>query len=579
MKIIFLVFSLFFLSTRIIAQGVQVKWGEELSQSRFDAIIPTQNGNFIATKMEGSFLEEITSNYTVTISLIQDLKIAKTVELPKEIAGNKLRYEGITRINHQIVVFYSLKENNTCRLYRQSFSGSFVPSPIVEIFHFEQPKAFISENDIYVVEEANNKFGAVFYTSEDFKKKEMSFGYVVLNDSLSIFSKGEQRIPEDANQLSFGTYLLSPTGELFLSFNEKFSATRKKIKNNLLSNVRFGPFSLFPSETQFNLDHVDDFDAIQKIHLYKCGTNLITVLSHKLAITTINKYSMLINTEDNLMFIGSFLRVKQDKIVNRSDLSMNGLFSLQVDSQNWRITQEKYVDIPLNVYTYGLNDRKKNRVENKYAQGKLLPKLYDFKWKNAVILPNGDIVGHLEQTVRNVTYTTYNNGFGYGTGMGGYSPYSTTTANVTYYFKDIIVYCLKADGTVRWMKKIQKSQASSSYDGDYVSCYSFLTNKNYTLLFSDNAKNYADNGVFMSDKKIHSNPIFAKNNIVSTVSMDMQSGETIREQFLPKTSVEGKYVPRDFRYNPSNQTLLLLLNSGTLGNKIRCGSLEIKSLD
>ncbi len=579
MKIIFLVFSLFFLSTRIIAQGVQVKWGEELSQSRFDAIIPTQNGNFIATNMEGSFLEEITSNYTVTISLIQDLKIAKTIELPKEIAGNKLRYEGITRINHQIVVFYSLKENNTCRLYRQSFSGSLVPSPIVEIFHYEQPKAFISENDIYVVEEANNKFGAVFYTSEDFKKKEMSFGYVILNDSLSIFSKGEQRIPEDANQLSFGTYLLSPTGELFLSFNEKFSATRKKIKNNLLSNVRFGPFSLFPSETQFNLDHVDDFDAIQKIHLYKCGTNLITVLSHKLAITTINKYSMLINTEDNLMFVGSFLRVKQDKIVNRSDLSMNGLFSLQVDSQNWRITQEKYVDIPLNVYTYGLNDRKKNRVENKYAQGKLLPKLYDFNWKNAVILPNGDIVGHLEQTVRNVTYTTYNNGFGYGTGMGGYSPYSTTTANVTYYFKDIIVYCLKADGTVRWMKKIQKSQASSSYDGDYVSCYSFLTNKNYTLLFSDNAKNYADNGVFMSDKKIHSNPIFAKNNIVSTVSMDMQSGETIREQFLPKTSVEGKYVPRDFRYNPSNQTLLLLLNSGTLGNKIRCGSLEIKSLD
>jgi hypothetical protein len=288
---------------------------------------------------------------------------------------------------------------------------------------------------------------------------------------------------------------------------------------------------------------------------------------------------MLINTEGNLMFVGSFLRVKEDKIVNRSNLSMNGLFSLQVDSRNWRITQEKYVDIPLNVYTYGLNDRKKNRIETNYAQGKLLPKLYDFKWKNAVILPNGDIVGHLEQTVRNVTYTTYNNGFGYGTGMGGYSPYSTTTANVTYYFKDVLVFCIKPDGSVRWMKKIQKSQASSSYDGDYVSCYSFLTNKNYTLLFSDNAKNYADNGVFMSDKKVHSNPIFAKNNIVSSVSMDMQSGETKREQFLPKTSAEGNYVPRDFRYNPSNQTLLLLLNSGTLGNKIRCGSLEIKSLD
>jgi hypothetical protein len=258
---------------------------------------------------------------------------------------------------------------------------------------------------------------------------------------------------------------------------------------------------------------------------------------------------------------------------------MNGLFSLQVDSRNWRITQEKYVDIPLNVYTYGLNDRKKNRIETNYAQGKLLPKLYDFKWKNAVILPNGDIVGHLEQTVRNVTYTTYNNGIGYGTGMGGYSPYSNTTANVTYYFKDILVFCIKPDGYVRWMKKIQKSQASSTYDGDYVSCYSFLTNKKYTLLFSDNAKNYADNGVFMSDKKVHSNPIFAKNNIISSVTIDMQTGETKREQFLPKTPVEGNYMPRDFHYNPSNQTLLLLLNIGTLGHKIRCGSMEIKNMD
>ena len=245
------------------------------------------------------------------------------------------------------------------------------------------------------------------------------------------------------------------------------------------------------------------------------------------------------------------------------------------DLQNSRVIQEKYEDFALNVYTYGLNDSKKNRIENKYAQGKLLPKLYDFKWKNAVILPNGDIVGHLEQTVRNVTYTTYNNGFGYGTGMGGYSPYSNTTANVTYYFKDIIVYCLKADGTVRWMKKIQKSQASSSYDGAYVSCFSFLTNNQYSILFTDNAKNYADNGVFITNKQVHSNPIFAKNNIVSRVSMDLFSGETKREQFLAKPSQEGNYIPRDFKYDTENHTLLLMLNAGTFGGKIRFGSILV----
>jgi hypothetical protein len=569
--------GLFLMHITVIAQETKVKWGGEIAEGRFDQIIEASNGAYYATRTFGSFLEELTNNYSTSISIIQNLAVKKTVTLSKEWKGNKLRYEGMTNIKNQLVVFYSTTENNLCYILHQVYSETLEPSPLVVTTSFEQPKNNFVENDIYLMNTKNNLFGGVIYSIEDSKKKEMSFGYVILNDSISVHAKGEQRIPIDANQLSFGSYTLGNKGELYIAYNVKVSPTRKKWKNNILSNFRIGPFSMFPIESQYTIGSLDDLDAIQSLLIYKCENKQVSNLSHKFSKTTINAYKMRINSDGNLLLFGTFLRTKQDKMSNRSELSMNGIFTLQVDLVNWRIAQEKFEDIPLNIYTYGLSDRKKNRIENNYAQGKLLPKLYDYTWKNATSLPNGDIVGHLEQTVRNVTYTTYNNGYGmgYGTGIGGYSPYSNTTANVTYYFKDVLVFCLKSDGAIRWMKKIQKIQASSSYDGAYVSCFSFLTNKHYSILFSDNAKNYAANGIFMSDKKIYGNPIFAKNNILSRVTIDLQTGETKRAQFLAKETPDGSYMPRDFHYNPTNNNLLLLLNVGGLGTKIKCGSLVL----
>ena len=577
MKNIFIFFFLCIVNTSIYAQLTNIKWGSEITEGRFDEMIPAGNGDYYGLRTFGNIAVELTNNYTTSISIIRNLEVLKTVELTKEWNGNKIRYEGMTRVNNKLVVFYSAKENNLCYILHQVFSEKLEPSLLVVTTSFEQPNNYYIENDIYLVNAKNNLFGGVIYTIEDSKKKEMSFGYVILNDSITVHAKGEQLIPMDANQVSFGSYTLGDKGELCIAYNVKVSPTRKKLKNSILSNFRIGPFSVFPIESQYNIGNLDDLDAIQSLLIYTCGKNQITNLTHKLAKTTINAYKMRINSDGNLLLFGTFLRTKQDKMINRSERSMNGVFTIQVDLVNRRITEEKFEDIPLNIYTYGLSDRKKNRIENNYAQGKLLPKLYDYTWKNATSLPNGDIVGHLEQIIRNVTYTTYNNGYGmgYGTGMGGYSPYSNTTANVTYYFKDILVFCLKSDGSMRWMKKIQKIQASSSYDGAFVSCFSYITNKQYGILFSDNAKNYAENGIFMTNKKIHSNPIFAKNNILSRVTIDLQTGETKRAQFLAKVTPEGSYMPRDFHYNPTNNNLLLLLNVGGLGTKIKCGSLVL----
>lgn len=578
-KYVVLIFVLFLLHTTILAQEPKITWGPEIWEGRFDEIIDAPNGNYYASRTSGSFIDELTNNYSTNISYIQNLAVQKTVTLAKDWKGNKLHYEGMYCMRNQLVVFYSTTENNQGYILHQVYSETLEPSPLVVSTSFEKTKNIFVESEIHLVHAKNNLFGGVMYTVEDSRKKEMSFGYVILNDSISVHEKGEQRIPIDANQLSFGTSTLSDKGELYVAFNVKVSPSRKRMKNNFLSNFKIGPFSIFPYDYTYNLKKTEDVDAVQSLLIYKCDKNQITNLSHKLSKSTINAYKMRITTDGNLLLFGTFLRTKQDKIINRSSVSMNGIFTVAVDLVNWRISHEKFEDIPLNIYTYGLSDRKKHRIENNYAQGKLLPKLYDYTWRNATSLPNGDVIGHLEQMVQNITYNTYNNpyGMGYGTGMGGYSPYSNTTANVTYYFKDIVVVCLKPDGSIRWMKKIQKIQASSTYEGAYVSCFSYLTDTHYGILFADNPKNYAENGVFMTNKKVHSNPVFAKNNILSRVTIDVQTGETKRLQFLAKVNPEGNYMPRDFHFNQTNKNLLLLVNTGSLTTKIKIGSLLLEN--
>ena len=577
--LLFLLLILSF-SNSLLSQAKNIQWGTVDSDGRFDELVRSKNGNYYGIRTIGNFIEELTNNYKTYLSLIEGANITKSIELKTSIQGLRAEYQGMTLINNKLVIFYTINEKNSYKLYIQVFTDNLVEqNSELELVSFELPKKYASESEIKIIKSVNGQFGGVLYVIEDNSKKEMSFGYVVLDSTLSVNSKGYQTIPKDANYLSYGTQFVSNKGELFVSFKEKFSSSRKKIKNGLLNNFRIGPFSFLPVQTLYNLDGYDDYDAIQRIHVYKCSQNQTDNLVCDLSKNCINKYKMGMTPDGNLVLIGSFLRVKNDKIITRSDLSMNGMFTIQFDFLNKKVSSEKFVDLSLNVYSYGLSDRKKLRIENNYAQGKLLPRLYDYRLKNVTILENGTILGHLEQTERNVSYSSNNLGYGpygssYGMGYGyGNYPYNNTTANVSYYFKDVIVFSLKSDGTVNWMKKIQKYQVAGTYNGAFVSCFTYLTNSNYNLLFTDNAKNYAENGVFTADKKVHSSPAFAKNNIISIVKMNTLTGETKREQFLPKLENDGYYIPRDFMFDSLRNTMLVMSINGGFGNKIRLGKI------
>jgi hypothetical protein len=564
-----------------LSQTRNVQWGDINSTYRFGKIIQNEEGNYYAIRRENDDLFNLTDKYKTTLFFIRGITIEKSMEIQLSANGIKGEYEGITLINNELVVFFSTEENRMIHIFQQTFSENLTSlSAAIEIASFEDPKGLISNNSIEVLATKQGKFGGVSYTIDDNRNKKLTFGYAILDSSKNVVSTGQQTLPVDRDYLAITNFQLSEDGVLYVSVNESVSAMNKRIRNGFLSYLRIGFFGLMPVSSFDNFYSSENLQAIKAIHIYQCLNNRNTPIVYPLPKTTINNYKLLINTNNQVSLVGSFQRFKDDKIKNRSEFTMNGLFSIFVDFQNLRVSASNFIDLAKNVYTYGLSDRKKQRFENNLAAGKLLPNLLDYRLKNVQVLPNGSILGYYEQIIRYETTTSnYNGGIygNYGPTIGlGYPQYGNTmTTNITYNFNHILVFCLNADGTSRWMKKIQKGQSSSYYSDPFVSCYNYLKGNQTEFLFTDNPKNYAENGVFISDKPIHSNPLLTKNNIITRVSINVETGETKREIFLPKSENEGYYNPRDFMYNPINNSLLIMSLNGAFSEKIRIGTLPL----
>ena len=70
MKNTFIFFFLCIVNTSIYAQLTNIKWGSEITEGRFDEMIPAANGDYYGSRTFGNIAVELTDNYTTSISNI-----------------------------------------------------------------------------------------------------------------------------------------------------------------------------------------------------------------------------------------------------------------------------------------------------------------------------------------------------------------------------------------------------------------------------------------------------------------------------------------------------------------------------
>ena len=123
---------------------------------------------------------------------------------------------------------------------------------------------------------------------------------------------------------------------------------------------------------------------------------------------------------------------------------------------------------------------------------------------------------------------------------------------------DIVVFKLGPDGTYLWGKRIPKNQISMNDNGPYSSFAGFNNQKTAYVLFNDNKRNYDESGMFArDDNSLYGLSVSPWRNVVSLVTIDLNSGNIERSTLFSRKELSAIAVPKLMKVDWKNQEVLL----------------------
>jgi hypothetical protein len=137
----------------------------------------------------------------------------------------------------------------------------------------------------------------------------------------------------------------------------------------------------------------------------------------------------------------------------------------------------------------------------------------------------------------------------------------------------MIVYKLKADGSLDWVKRIPKTQQSLNDGGYYLSVSHAVTNKKVYLMYNDNKRNYLDDGTYENREFPRPANFMKVWNTIGLAEIDLNTGELSRRMLMGRAELTTSFVPKMSRYDIANQEMIVY---GKRGNRHRFGRVSFK---
>lgn len=183
-----------------------------------------------------------------------------------------------------------------------------------------------------------------------------------------------------------------------------------------------------------------------------------------------------------------------------------------------KISEIKTYPIPLAVLNQNASRSQQRKNARKEADGE--SELKDIRPRYISLQQDGSLVLSGEQYKMTVTYSS--------TGQRGGS-----TTTVRYYYNDILVTKIGADGSLQWMNKLPKYQMGYNGTGS-LSFSQFSTPQNEQFLFLDNIKNKT-----LTDNDVPDRYIDGQGGYVTRYIIDDKTGAVSKEYMLNTKDVKG----------------------------------------
>lgn len=236
---------------------------------------------------------------------------------------------------------------------------------------------------------------------------------------------------------------------------------------------------VFQDDSNSDKKKKKDKDANYDIELFKLSKESTEIETTKIALENvfINGIRYFESKKGQLYCVGFYNKGLHEKsrgnFLGKSHKKTNtdGLFLFKVTNDG-KLSDAKYVEIPVDVINQYVSDKTKNKNEKKDEDDKA--EFESLVLRNIVVNEDDSVILIGEQYF--VITRTY-------TSMKG-----NTRTTFTYYYNDMLISKIDANGQLVWMKKLPKRQKGTKGMGGMSFSY-FNTANNHQLIFLDNVKN------------------------------------------------------------------------------------------
>ncbi|MCX2745964.1 hypothetical protein OO013_18935 [Mangrovivirga sp. M17] len=364
------------------------------------------------------------------------LKSLKSETTRLKVQGSRLTIEKVTQVNNNIYVIYSYQDSGSKnwklaakKINKKSLVPESGESTIIELDY----DGDLSYYDPFIIKKSTDNKQLLVYTELPYKKDEKeNFSLQVIDSEMQQLWRKDVTIPVESALFSTEDLLLDNYGNVQLLgkiYDSKNWTGRAKEKKDGEANYNFQLYSFY-QQGKTQIDYPIEVEG-----------------------KFFNNMNITVGDNENVICTGFY---SED-----ASLSAKGLFYLKVNAKTKQIETKSFEDVAVIAAKEGKSNDAQQRIDNKVEKDKSVELDY---------LYIGDVIPKSDGGFTIIAESYYNNT------MMDNSQGLTTTAT-SHHFGDIYVFNFNAEGSLDWVRKIQKDQKElehGSYDLAIVGSKLFL---------------------------------------------------------------------------------------------------------
>ncbi len=500
------------------SDGKTIQWGEmERASNWTGKILPKKGGDFFTIKAgKNTFLGS-----QLFLSEINSLQEKSTKRLDLKVNKSFAQYEGVITLNDELYVFLSDRTKEYYSIFLQKYSQDLKPSgEPMKIGSYEIERSR-EKGEFKVVQSENGKFFGAVWNVPGKKEMKDGYGFKILDQEMNEVSSGNYSFPYDPELCGESRHYLSNEGHYFLVTKEYQEGEKKFLRTEL--------------------DH-------KALHLFQFSSDGFKEYTVDIEKRRIDRLVMRTNGDGEFVMSAVYGSERCSNAIGIFTFNLN-IHSEIEPTSNFTPFDEEFI-------VRGMSKRELDEAQTCKKNGDGSPELCNYMLRDYTLLPNGKVVGSLEQY-----YVVESNAS---------DPRGVTMqTSYMYFYNTIICFSIDQNGEFDWLQKVPKVQMSRD-DGGYYSSYAqFNKEGKMMLFFNDDRRNYNENEDYVALYEDFSKK--KRYNVMAMITIDHETGEMERKVLFSRKDIDAIGVPRKFKYDDNSEQVILYAN---ISNKEKFGLLN-----